>query len=89
MYRSKISGKGQIVIPKALRDQLGWREGDDVVFLEANGKLTLQTLLKRTLREMADLLPGLTAKVPYSSFEQLLELEKQGGKERHAESRAK
>ena len=87
MNQSKISSKGQIVIPKALRDQLDWREGDNVVFFEENGRLTLQALPKRTLREMADLLPGFDAKVPYSSFEELLELEKQGGKERHTRGR--
>ena len=49
MNRSRISSKGQIVIPKALRDQLDWREGDNVVFFEENGKLTLQVLPKRSL----------------------------------------
>lgn len=87
MNESTISSKGQIVIPKVLRDRLDWREGDKVVFLEENGRLTLQSLPKRTLREMADLLPGYEAKVPYSSFEELLELEKQGGKERHTRGR--
>jgi antitoxin PrlF len=87
MNHSRISSKGQIVIPKILRDRLDWHEGDDVVFYEDNGKLTLQTLPKRTLNEMAALLPGLEAKVPYSSFEELLELEKQSGKERHARGR--
>ena len=87
MNHSRISSKGQIVIPKALRDQLDWREGDDVLFLEENGKLTLQTLPKRSLDEVLARLPGLEAKVPYSSFEELLELEKQSGKERHARGR--
>jgi AbrB family looped-hinge helix DNA binding protein len=88
MYRSKIGIKGQIVIPKALRDQLDWREGDDVVFYQDNGRLTIQALPKRSLSEALARLPGLEAKVPYNSFEELLELEKQSGKERHAKSRA-
>jgi AbrB family looped-hinge helix DNA binding protein len=87
MNHSRISSKGQIVIPKALRDQLDWREGDEIVFYEENGKLTLQTLPKRSLDEVLAQLPGLEPKVPYSSFEELLELEKQGGKERHARGR--
>jgi len=45
------------------------------------GRLTLQTLLKRSLAEMADLLPGLEAKVSYNSFEELLELEKQSARD--------
>jgi antitoxin PrlF len=87
MNHSRISSKGQIVIPKALRDRLDWREGDEVVLYEENGKLTLQMLPKRSLDEVLAQLPGLKAKVPYSSFEELLELEKQGGKERHARGR--
>ena len=88
MYLSKISTEGGIVIPKALRDQLDWREGDEVVFYRDNGKLTLQALPKRSLSEVLAQLPSLEAKVQYSSFEELLELEKQSGKEQRQKSRA-
>ncbi len=87
MNESIISSKGQIVIPKVLRDRLDWREGDKVVFFEENGKLTLQALPKRSLDEVLALLPGVEAKIPYNSFEELLELEKRSGKERHARGR--
>ena len=88
MNQSRISSKGQIVIPKALRDRLDWREGDNVVFFEENGRLTLQTLLKRSLDEVADLLPGLEAKVPYNFFEELLELEKQSARDQREQRNA-
>ena len=29
-YRVKVSSKGQIVIPKKLRDSMGWQEGDEL-----------------------------------------------------------
>lgn len=77
-----------MTIPKALRDRLGWREGDHVVVFEENGRLTLRTLPKRSLNEMADLLPGLEAKVLYNSFEELLELEKQSARDRRGQTRA-
>ena len=88
MCRSKITRQGRVTIPKALRDRLGWREGNNVVFFEENGRLTLQTLLKRSLDEVADLLPGLEAKVPYNSFEELLELEKQSARDQREQRNA-
>ncbi len=30
-YRTRVSSKGQIVIPKEIRDKLGYREGIEVV----------------------------------------------------------
>lgn len=31
-YRVKVSSKGQIVIPKKLRDSMGWQQGDEIEF---------------------------------------------------------
>ena len=75
MYRSKITRQGRVTIPKALRNRLGWREGDAVVFDQENGRLILQTPPKKSLSEVLAQAPGLEAKVPYSSFKKLLELE--------------
>ena len=36
-----INAKGQIVIPKALRDRFGIRPGQEVDFKEDNGKIVL------------------------------------------------
>lgn len=40
--KSVISEKGQITIPKSLRDRFGLRAGATLVFLEQDGKLVLQ-----------------------------------------------
>jgi AbrB family looped-hinge helix DNA binding protein len=31
-YRVKVSSKGQIVIPKKLRESMGWEQGDEIEF---------------------------------------------------------
>lgn len=34
MYRAKVTSKGQITVPKEIRDKLGLRQGDELVFRE-------------------------------------------------------
>lgn len=44
--RAKVSSKGQVVIPKAIRDRLGLAEGSEVEFAESDGKVTLAPVRK-------------------------------------------
>ena len=37
MEKAKITSKGQVTIPKAVRDRLGLRPGDEIEFIEDNG----------------------------------------------------
>jgi antitoxin PrlF len=39
--RTKISEKGQITVPKALRDRLGIRPGDELDVIDDGGRLVL------------------------------------------------
>jgi antitoxin PrlF len=39
---SRISSRGQVVIPKELREKYGLKEGDSVVWEEEKGKLVLR-----------------------------------------------
>ena len=41
MELAKVTSKGQITIPLAIRKQLGVCEGDKVLFVEENGKIVL------------------------------------------------
>ena len=38
----KVSDKGQISIPRAVRDSTGIREGDELVLFEIDGKIVLE-----------------------------------------------
>jgi antitoxin PrlF len=87
MERSRISSKGQIVIPKTLRETLDWREGDDVVFSLENGNLNLQLMPKRNLTEVLSKIEGRQPNTEFTSFEELLDAEKQSAKQRHARGR--
>ncbi len=40
--QSKITSKGQITLPVALRERMGLRPGDVVEFVEENGRIVLR-----------------------------------------------
>lgn len=48
--QTKLSAKGQIVIPKAIRDRLNWREGATLDVVETTSGLLLRPSGKRRER---------------------------------------
>ncbi len=56
MEISRISAKGQVTIPKPIRDLLKLNEGDRVAFLEDNGKVVITKASLIALRELQDAL---------------------------------
>lgn len=44
MITSKVSKKGQVVLPKEIRDKLNIGEGDILVFTELEGKIIIEIL---------------------------------------------
>lgn len=43
--KSKITSKGQVTIPKDVRERLGLRPGDEIEFVEDNGVFRVQKRL--------------------------------------------
>jgi antitoxin PrlF len=57
MLKSTLTSKGQVTIPKQLRDQLGLKMGDRLMFkIEGDGKFVVE-------REEADPLAGLVGRL--------------------------
>ncbi|GAB6173859.1 AbrB/MazE/SpoVT family DNA-binding domain-containing protein [Paradesulfitobacterium aromaticivorans] len=56
MEVSRISSKGQVTIPKSIRELLNLNEGDRVAFLEDNGKVVITKASLIALRELQDTL---------------------------------
>lgn len=50
MELSRVSAKGQVTVPKAIRERLNLREGDRVAFVEENGQVVLTKASVVTLR---------------------------------------
>lgn len=51
MIGSKLTAKGQTTIPKEIRDYLGLRPGDRVIFIRKNSEVVVQGL-KQTLLDL-------------------------------------
>ncbi len=45
MAKTKITGKGQVTIPKIVRDRLGLRPGDEIEFVEDTEGFRIQKLV--------------------------------------------
>ncbi len=54
MEVSRISSKGQVTIPKTIRELSNLNEGDRVAFLEDNGKVVITKASLIALREIQD-----------------------------------
>lgn len=54
MFRAQVSSKGQVVIPKRLRDKLGIAEGSVVTFSEDRGALRLSVQADANAEQILD-----------------------------------
>lgn len=43
-YESRISTKGQLVVPKELRDRHGWKPGSRIEFVDRGGVIALRII---------------------------------------------
>lgn len=51
-----LSSKGQVVIPKEIRDELNWRAGTQITLVSSASGVTLKATAQKTRRKLADLI---------------------------------
>ena len=51
MELAKVSSRGQITLPLAIRRKLDVKEGDKVVFYEENGRIVVENAAKLTIAQ--------------------------------------
>ena len=51
MELAKVTSRGQITLPLAIRRKLDVKEGDKVVFYEENGRIVVETAAKLTIAQ--------------------------------------
>jgi antitoxin PrlF len=86
MASSTLTSKGQITIPREVRDRLGLREGDRVVFqFDEHGNLTLRQEAQSPLGRLPGLLKHLAKDRPVT-VEEMKAAVKQGAAEQFRRS---
>jgi len=58
MGKAKITFKGQVTIPKEVREALGIEEGDSVIFMVEKDRAILKPLKKKSLKDFYGILPA-------------------------------
>ncbi len=51
MELAKVTSRGQITLPLAIRRKLDVKEGDKVVFYEENGRIVVENSVKLTIAQ--------------------------------------
>lgn len=72
---SRISSKGQVTIPKTIRELLNLNEGDRVAFIEDNGKIIITKASLVALHELQDALSAEALEKGITEEDVLKELE--------------
>ena len=86
MASSTLTSKGQITIPREVRDRLGLREGDRIVFqFDEQGNLLLRQEAPSPLGQLPGLLKHLAKDRPVT-IEEMNQAVKQGAAERFKRS---
>jgi antitoxin PrlF len=67
MLKATLTSKGQLTLPKTVREQLGLSEGDRVEVTVAGGEIRLRPIRRYRASELSSLLKG-TA-VPFPGIE--------------------
>ena len=70
MNKAKITFKGQVTIPKEVRNSLDIKENDSVIFVIQKDHTVLKPLKKKSLKDFYGILP---ATQPYPSMESVRE----------------
>lgn len=73
MELAKVTSKGQITIPKQVREKLKLKEGDKLFFVEEKGKIYCRNAAQVALMELQEAMEGQAAKAQFNSEEDIAE----------------
>lgn len=87
MRHITVSTKGQIVLPKAIRDKRRWKAGTELVVEERPDGVLLKTDVRKKSGSIADLVGSLKYNGPTRTIEEMNDAIVEEVKRRHARGR--
>ena len=79
---TRLSSKGQLVLPKAVRDALGLGPGDELWVEVEGGSIRIVPRKKRRLEDVLEKLPGHAPRKRFASDEELIGAEREEARKR-------
>jgi AbrB family looped-hinge helix DNA binding protein len=89
MELAKITTRGQITIPVAIRKKLGVKDGDKVIFMEENGRIIMENASMVALKNAQDAFAGVAEKLGLKNEEDVVNLVKEVRRETWEEKHAR
>ena len=83
MELAKLTSKGQITIPRDIRNRMNLKKGDKILFFEENGKYFLQNSNSIVLSEFQKAMEGAANDAGFNSTEDVDNYIKNLRKKRH------
>ena len=74
MDLAKVTSKGQITIPKEIREKLGIKTGDKILFIEESGRIYLMNSSMNALREAQLAFKGEAERVGLKNEDEVVEM---------------
>lgn len=85
MELAKITSKGQITIPVAIRRMLGVKDGDKVLFVQEGNKVVMLNASVNALMEAQKAFQGVADELGIVDEQDVVDMVKEIRKERHGE----
>ncbi len=82
MELAKVTTKGQITIPKSIRDKLELKEGSKIIFLQKGEDIVIKNSAMLALEKMQDEFEGEAERLGIKDEEDVVKLVKEFRKER-------
>ena len=77
MELAKVTSKGQITIPIAIRNELGIREGDKILFMEEGDKVILTNASTNALQKAQEAFRGAAEELGVKNEQDVIKLVKE------------
>lgn len=82
MELAKITTKGQVTIPKAIREMLNLKDGSKIIFLQKGNDIIIKNSAMLALEKIQDAFEGEAERLNLETEEDVVELVKDFRKER-------